>query len=390
MRCGGLVAEVQDWMVGLEEVHARIAGRFARAEPRARVLAYLRGLLGQLERKNGWALAEAAGEVSPDGMQRLLRTADWNADAVRDELRGYVIERLGPGGVLIVDDTGFVKKGARSAGVARQYTGTTGKIDHCQIGVFCAYATPAGRALIDRELYLPRAWTDDRERVRAAGIGADVPFATKPELARRMLRRAIDAGVPADWLAADESYGQDKQLRVWCEQHGLPYVLATCSTDTVATLDWRQRRVRTLIAEVPAEAWQRCSAGAGAHGFRLHDWVRIELLAGFDPGWARWLLARRSIPTNPGEDPKLAYYVCAGPAGTTLEQLVAVAGRRWTIEECFQAAKNEAGLASYQMRDYTAWYRHITLAMLAHAYLSATRAIAEKGEPEPELTSSSR
>ncbi len=383
---------MQDWAAGLEEVHARIAGRFARAEPRARVLAYLRGLLGQLERKNGWTLAEAAGEVSPDGMQRLLRTADWNADAVRDELRAYVVEPLGPGGVLIVDETGFIKKGARSAGVARQYTGTTGKIDNCQIGVFCGYATDAGRALIDRELYLPKAWTDDRPRARAAGIPDDVGFATKPELARRMLGRALDAGVPAGWLTADEVYGQDKRLRVWCEQHGLPYVLATRANDTVATIDWRQRRVRALIAELPETAWARRSAGAGAHGLRLYDWTRIELLAGFDPGWARWVLTRRSIPTGPGEEPELAYYVCAGPAGpagTSLEQLVAVAGTRWSIEECFQSAKNEAGLASYQVRDYTAWYRHITLAMLAHAYLSATRATAEKGAPQPEPTSSS-
>jgi len=389
MRCDGLVAEVADWAAGLEEVHRRIAGAFARAEPRARVLAYLRGLLGQLERKNGWTLAEAAGEVSPDGMQRLLRTADWNADAVRDELRTYVVERLGPGGVLIVDETGFIKKGSRSAGVGRQYTGTTGKIDNCQIGVFLAYATPAGRALIDRELYLPRAWTDDRERARAAGISDEVEFATKPELARRMLTRALDAGVPAGWLTADEVYGQDKRLRVWCEAHGLPYVLATRSNDTVATVDWRQRRVRALIAEVDESGWQRCSAGAGAHGLRLYDWARLELLAGLDPGWARWVLARRSIPQTPEETPELAFYVCAGPTATTLEQLVAVAGGRWRIEECFQAAKNQAGLASYQVRDYTAWYRHVTLAMLAHAYLSATRATAEKGGPQPEASSSS-
>src|SRR5436305_4418150 len=202
MRCDGLVAEVQDWAAGLEEVHARIAGAFARSEPRARVLAYLRGLLGQLERKKGWTLAEAAGEVSPDGMQRLLRTADWNADAVRDELRGYVVERLGAGGVLIVDETGFIKKGVRSAGVGRQYTGTTGKIDNCQIGVFLAYATGTGRALIDRELYLPRAWTDDRPRARAAGIGADVDFATKPAPGRRPPPAAPDAGLPAAWHAA--------------------------------------------------------------------------------------------------------------------------------------------------------------------------------------------
>lgn len=390
MRCDGLVAEVQDWAAGLQEVHARIAGAFARAEPRARVLAYLRGLLGQLERKNGWTLAEAAGEVSPDGMQRLLRTADWDADAVRDELRGYVVERLGAGGVLIVDETGFIKKGARSAGVGRQYTGTTGKIDNCQIGVFLAYATPTGRALIDRELYLPKAWIDDRDRARVAGIGEEVGFATKPDLGRRMLQRALDAGVPAGWLTADEVYGQDKRLRVWCEQHQLPYVLATRSNDTVATVDWRQRRVRALIAELPAEAWQRCSAGAGAHGQRLYDWARVELLAGLDPGWTRWALARRSIPSQPDTEPELAYYVCAGPAATTIAELITVASGRWRIEECCQAAKNEAGLASYQVRDYTAWYRHITLAMLAHAYLSATRATAEKGGPQPEPSSSSR
>src|SRR4051795_11404989 len=390
MRCDGLVAEVRDWAAGLEEVHARIAGAFARAEPRARALAYLRGLLGQSERKNGWTLAEAAGEISPDGMQRLLRTADWNADAVRDELRDYVVERLGPDGLLIVDETGFIKKGTRSAGVARQYTGTTGKIDNCQIGVFLAYATDTGRALIDRELYLPRAWTDDRDRARAAGIGDEVGFATKPELARSMLTRALEAGVPAGWLTADEVYGQDKRLRVWWEQHGLRYVLATRSNDTVATVDWRQRQVRALVAELPGSAWRRCSAGAGAHGPRLYDWARIELLAGVDPSWAPWVLARRSIPTTPDEPAELAFYVCAGPAETTLEQLVAGAGGRGGTEECFQAPKNQAGLASYQVRDYTAWYRHITLAMLAHAYLSATRATAEKGAPRPEPASSSR
>src|SRR3954454_7192261 len=390
MRCDGLVAEVQDWAAGLEEVHARIAGVFARAEPRARVLAYLRGLLGQLERKNGWTLAEAAGEVSPDGMQRLLRTADWNADAVRDELRSYVVERLGPGGVLIVDETGFIKKGARSAGVGRQYTGTTGKIDNCQVGVFCAYATGTGRALIDRELYLPKAWVDARERARAAGIGDEVGFATKPDLARRMLTRALDARVPAGWLTADEVDRQDRRLRVWCEAHQLPYVLATRSNDTVATVDWRQRQVRVLIAELPESAWQRRSAGAGARGQRFYAGARMELRAGFAAGWPRGALARRTIPKSAEEPAELAYYVCAGPAETTLEQLIAVAGGRWRIEECFQAAKNEAGLASYQVRDYTAWYRHITLAMLAHAYLSATRATAEKGAPPPEPASSSR
>ena len=226
MRCDGLVAEVQDWAAGLEEVHRRIAGAFARAEPRARVLAYLRGLLGQLERKNGWTLAEAAGEVSPDGMQRLLRTADWNADAVRDELRGYVVERLGGGGVLIVDETGFVKKGTKSAGVARQYSGTAGRVENCQIGVFLAYASAQGHALIDRELYLPKEWTDDRERCTAAAVPEDIEFATKPRLAQRMIERALTAGVPVSWVLGDEVYGNDRRLRIWLEQHERPHVLA--------------------------------------------------------------------------------------------------------------------------------------------------------------------
>jgi SRSO17 transposase len=387
MRFDGLVSEVAGWAAGVEEVHARIRGRFARAEPRRRVLAYLRGLLGPLERKNSWTLAERAGEVSPDGMQRLLRTADWDVDAVRDDLRDYVVDRLGPGGVLILDDTGFIKKGTKSAGVARQYTGTTGKIDNCQIGVFLAYATPAGRALIDRELYLPKSWTEDRDRCRAAGIPDEVAFATKPVQARVMLERALAAGVPASWVTADEVYGQDKRLRVWLEAHQLPYVLATRCTDTVSTGDLRQRQVRALVAEVPDTAWERRSAGAGAHGPRFYDWALVELAASPTAGWGRWLLARRAIPTpteDPADPPELAYYVCAGPAGTTLAELVAVAGTRWAIEETFQGAKNETGLDHYQVRDYTAWYRHITLAMLAHAYLTVTRAAAKKGAPAPE------
>src|SRR5215218_1346408 len=241
MRWDGLVAEVADWAAGLEEVHRRIAGRFARAEPRARVLAYLRGLLGQSERKNGWTLAEAAGEVSPDGMQRLLRTADWDADAVRDELRDYVLERLGPGGVLIVDETGFIKKGVRSAGVQRQYTGTTGKIDNCQVGVFLAYASRTRRALIDRELYLPTSWTEDPDRCARAGIPPEAGFATKPQLGIAMLARAYAAGVltgatgssAGSWVTADEAYGQNPTFRGWLADRQIPFVLATRNDDVL-------------------------------------------------------------------------------------------------------------------------------------------------------------
>ena len=281
---------------------------------------------------------------------------------------------------------GSSRRAPNPRGWPGEYTGTTGKIDNCQIGVFLAYATGAGRALIDRELYLPKAWTDDRDRCRAAGIGDEVAFATKPALARAMLDRALKAGVAASWVTADEVYGQDKRLRVWLEARRLPYVLATCCIDTVSTGDLRQRQVRVLVAEVPDAAWERRSAGAGAHGPRIYDWALVELLASPTPGWGRWLLARRAIPTftdDPDEPPEIAYYVCAGPAVITLTELVTVAGTRWAIEETFGGAKNETGLDHYQVRDYTAWYRHITLSMLAHAYLTVIRAAAEKGGPVP-------
>jgi SRSO17 transposase len=226
------IEEVQAWAVGLEALHARIAGRFVRAEPRQRALAYLRGLLGNVTRKNGWQLAEHAGERTPDGMQRLLATADWDPELVRDDLRAYVVEHLGdPSAVLVVDETGFLKKGTTSVGVQRQYSGTAGKVDNCQLGVFLAYASPKGRAMIDRELYLPERWTDDPERCRAARVPEHVEFHTKPQLAQRMLARALDAGVPAGWVTADEVYGGSPALRGWLEGRGVWQVLAVKCTE---------------------------------------------------------------------------------------------------------------------------------------------------------------
>jgi SRSO17 transposase len=366
------VAEVVDWAVGLDEVLARIGPRFARAEPRARVGVYVRGLLSAAERKNGWTLAEQAGDATPDAMQRLLNHADWDADAVRDDLRGYVVERLGDErAVLVVDETGFLKKGNKSAGVARQYSGTAGRIENCQVGVFLAYATPAGRTFIDRELYLPRAWLEDRVRCAEAGIGADTEFRTKPELALAMLTRALDAGVPAGWVTADEIYGQNAALRLALEERGLPYVLAVpVNQYTIATLDGRiaQTRVDALSAALAEDVWTRLSAGNGAKGPRVYDWARIPIRPLSEPD-RYWLLVRRRLT-----DGDLAHYLCFCPAGTPLGDLVAVAGRRWAIEESFQTAKGEVGLDHYQVRRYAAWYRHITLAMLAHAYLTVTRA----------------
>jgi SRSO17 transposase len=348
---------------------------------------YVSGLVAGLERKNGWTLAERAGEGSPDGMQRLLRWADWDIDGVRDDVREYAVERLGdPGGVLILDDTGFLKKGVRSAGVQRQYSGTAGRVENCQIGTFLAYASPRGHALIDRELYLPESWTADRDRCRAAGIPDEVEFTTKPRQGMAMLGRAITAGVPFSWVTADEAYGQVKYLRVWLEQHDAAYVLATKCNDTLITAEGigtGERRAEELIAELPARAWRGLSVGAGAHGPRDYDWARVPIRMAWAPGRGHWLLARRKI-TDPGQPPgEIAYYVCFGPRRTTLLDLAWIAGSRWRIEECFQQAKNEAGLDHYQVRSWRAWYAHITLSMLAHAWLVAVKAHLTKGEPAP-------
>ncbi|MDJ0375207.1 IS701 family transposase [Streptomyces sp. H10-C2] len=379
-RCGSLVrlcdesltvGRVESWAAGVEGLHARFAGRFGRSEPRERALDYLMGLLAPLEKKNGWTLAEQVGQLRPDGVQRLLNHSEWDQDAVRDDVRDFVVESIGsPDGVLIGDDTGFLKKGTRSAGVQRQYSGTAGRTENCQIGTFLAYASARGRALIDRELYVPRSWTDDRARCRAAGIGDEVPFATKTEHLKWMLQRAIDAAVPFAWVTADEAYGQVKDFRMWLEERKVAHVLATKLNDTVTTTDGWQVRVEDLVAALPAQGWKRISAGAGAHGQRIYHWARIAIRPDWVDGFGHWVLARRSL-TDPT---KIAYYVCYGPTATRLKDLVTVAGARWQVEECFQIAKGECGLDHYQVRLFRAWYRHITLAMAALAYLTAIRA----------------
>lgn len=361
----------------LDRVQARISDRFTRSEPWVRSREYLSGLVAGLERKNGWTLAEQAGERCPDGMQRLLRRADWDVGGVRDDLRDYVVEHLGePDAVLVVDETGFVKKGTKSAGVQRQYSGTAGRIENSQIGVFLTYASRRGHALIDRELYLPASWIADRDRCRAAGIPDEEEFRTKPQQAQAMLQRAFDAGVPAGWVTGDEVYGQATDLRTWLQDRDVAYVLASKVSDMVSTAGTGQRRVGELIAELPAQAWRRLSAGAGAHGPRHYDWARVPIGTGWKPGRGHWLLARRSI-SDPGE---IAYYLCYGPRRVTLQVLATVAGTRWRVEECFKLAKNEAGLDHYQVRAWRAWYAHITLSMLAYAWLVVARSLAAKGE----------
>jgi SRSO17 transposase len=369
------------WSESFNEMFAQVAGCFGNASVRRHGRAYVLGLLSHQERKNSWSLAEFAGDVSPDGMQRLLNFSPWDQDACRDAVTGYVVAGLGdPGAVLVVDETGFLKKGMMSAGVARMYTGTAGRVENCQVGVFLAYAAPDGsRALIDRELYLPQKWADDRERCRAAGIGDEVGFATKPQLAWQMIERAVAAGVPFAWVAGDEVYGQNPGLRGALEEQDISYVMAVPCSEPV-TVPAGQRRADELAALVPAGAWQRLSCADGSKGPRLYDWALIDTV----PADHR-LLVRRSL--HPGEKGQLelAFFWCYAPRGAALAELVAVAGARWAVEDCFAEAKNETGLDQYQVRKYSAWYRHITLAMLAHAFLAVTahaaRPAAGSGEP---------
>ena len=364
---------------GLAALHARIAPRFRRREARERARRYLEGLLGHVERKNGWQLAEALGEGGPQGMQRLLNAADWDAEAVRDELRTYVLEHLADerSGVLVIDETGFVKKGTKSAGVARQYSGTAGRRENQQIGVFLLYASDRGAAFIDRALYLPDEWMGDSERREEAHIPGQVGFATKGELARELLARAFAAGVPARWVVGDTVYSGD-EVRRWLEGQGRSYVLAVPSTHGIWTRA-HQQTVEDLVAhQVPTDAWVRLSAGEGSQGPRWYDWACLRLPYATAAGKGQWLLARRSI-SDPSE---LAYYRVYGPAETAVGEMVRVAGRRWTIEEGFEQAKGEVGLDQYEVRRYDAWHRHVTLALLAHAYLEVTRCAAVDALPE--------
>jgi SRSO17 transposase len=366
------------WRVGFRDMFALVAGRFAQAVSRHRARMYLLGLLSGAERKNSWVIAEQAGDLTPDGMQRLLNFYSWDADAVRDDLRGYVLNQLGdPSGVMVADETGFLKKGTKSAGVQRQYSGTAGRIENCQLGVFLTYVSGEGRALIDRELYLPESWTADRERCREAGIGEEVDFATKPELARRMLERARDTGALFSWFTADEAYGDNPGLRAWLEDQDINYVMAISCDQRFSTPTGRMR-ADELARMAPKRGWQRLSAGEGSKGQRLYDWLFI------DPGNdIHQLLIRRSI-SKPSE---LAYYIIHTNTPTPLVELVRVAGSRWGVEETFQFTKNETGLDHYQVRKYHAWYRHITLSMLAAAFLAVTahaeRLLQEKGAPHP-------
>jgi SRSO17 transposase len=366
------------WQAALDELLGRIAGRFARVDLRRRARAFVLGLLADLPRKNCWTIAEHAGDATPDGMQHLLARAVWDADQVRDDVRAYVVEHLGDAqAVLVVDETGDLKKGTHTVGVQRQYTGTAGRVENAQVGVHLVYATDVGHACIDRELYVPRSWTADPERCTAAGIPAGHPFATKPALACSMITRALDAGVPAAWVAGDEVYGANPGLRTELERRRVGYVLAV-ACDHRVTAGARTHRADELVRRLPARAWQRLSAGRGAKGHRWYDWAFIKL-DDVGRGGQHWLLLRRNPKTR-----ELAFYRCYTPRPVPLAVLVGVAGRRWTVEERFQTGKGLTGLDEHQVRRWSSWYRWTTLVMLAHAFLVVLAATERARHPPPD------
>jgi SRSO17 transposase len=376
--------DAEEWLEEFDCAFARIAGRFGRVEPRRRARAFLLGLLSDVDTRSCWQLAEQAGDASPHGMQRLLGEAVWDADKVRDDIRGYAVEELGdPAAVLILDDTGDLKKGVHTVGVQRQYTGTAGRIENSQVAVFLAYAAPRGYTLIDREVYLPRRWTDDPARCAAAGVPETVRFATKIALARRMLARVLDAGTPAAWCTADEFYGGDRALRRDLQARGVGYVLAVARSHRVTACPAvGAQRADQVVAALSGQAWNRYSAGDGAKGLREYDWAWMSITPPDDETTGyHWLLVRRSLA-----DGELAFYRCWSPRPVGLPTLVRVAGTRWRIETCFQTGKNATGLDEHQVRRWDSWYRHTTLVMLAHAILTVIAARERTRSPaDPEL-----
>lgn len=376
------------WEEELSRLKDRISGVFGRSELRETASAFVDGMLSGIERKTGWLLAEQAGLERPYRVQSLLGRSRWSADGLRDHVRDYVIEALGDSsGVLVVDDTGFVKKGTHSVGVARQYSGTAGRIENCQIGVFLGYASRYGQSLIDRRLYLPKEWAEDTGLRTKTQIPTDTAFATKPAIACDLIAAALDAGVPCAWVLADAAYGSDSRLRRMLEARRQPYALAVRSNLHLRFLT-RGGLIQTdpvgLADALEADAWAPHAAGEGTKGLRLYDWARIPLPWVCDEGFERWVLIRR----NRREPDKRAYYLVFAPKGTSLAELAGAAGLRWTIEECFQRAKDDLGLDHCEARSWHGWRRHMTLCMAVAAFLAKLAAdLRRSAENKPNETS---
>lgn len=349
---------------------AKLGPAFGRAETRASASAFIDGLLSGAERKTGWMLAEEAGLDRPFRIQSLLGRSAWSADALRMLVQDYAMAAVGDkDGVLVVDETGFLKKGSHSVGVGRQYSGTAGRIENCQVGVFLGYASRYGHTLIDRRLYLPKTWAEDSERRRKASVPEDVVFATKPVMAREMIAAALDAGVSCAWVLADALYGSDYKLRRMLEDRGQPYVLAVRSNQHLKFLSEMglvQTDPACLASALEEGDWHALSAGEGAKGPRLYHWARLPLNWTTQDGFKRWLLFRRTLK-NPDD---LAFYFAYARQEASLEDMAGAAGLRWTIEECFVRAKDDLGLDHCEARSWHGWHRHMTLVMAAAAFLA--------------------
>jgi SRSO17 transposase len=360
------------WKGLFEEVCQRIGPLFGRSETRERVKSYLRGLFSPIKRKNSWQLAEEMGESTPYSVQYLLNRARWDADKMRDVLLAYVCEKLGDeNGVGALDETGFIKKGDKSVGVQRQYSGAAGRIENSQIGVFLSYTSPKGHTLIDRALYLPKSWIQDRKRCQEANIPEDVKFATKPELAIKMIKRAIDTKMPIAWFVGDSVYGSSRKLRAFLEEQRKAYALAvTCKEQVV--IEEKPQRVDEIAAALAPDDWRCLSAGFGSKGPRLYNWAAVALNVAEITGWRHYLVIRRSLESGE-KSPDTAYILVFAPVGTTLQKMVEAIGDRWTVEECFKIGKSSVGLDEYEVRSWQSWYRHITLCMVAMAFLAVLR-----------------
>jgi SRSO17 transposase len=376
------------WASSLRDVKARMRGLFTQERVAASANFFLDGLLGDERRKTGWMRAEAAGDPGPWRQQAILGRGRWDADGLRDIVREYVVENLATDdAVLVIDETGFLKQGKTSCGVARQYTGSAGKITNCQIGVFAAYVSARGHAFIDRALYLPKSWTGDPARLAAAHVPEAIAFATKPGLAVDMIRRALAADVPFSWVAADAVYGVgdvEGTLRRACKG----YVLGVKSDHHFGSWSGKPPvagAAQEIARDLDPGAWQRLSAGEGTKGARLHDWAYCEL-ADLDADeynetksglWTRGLLIRRNI-----SDGDLAFFTTWCPAGTGIQTLVSVEGHRWAIEDSFETAKNELGLDHNETRSWHGWHRHVSLVMLAFAMMAVIRYRANDVTPQ--------
>jgi SRSO17 transposase len=371
------------WTNLFDSLCERIGSCFGRPETRNRAQAYLQGLLSPIERKNGWQLAEEAGESTPYSMQYLLNRAAWDAEQLRDVLLRYIWEMMGDAaGMLVIDETGFLKKGVKSVGVQRQYSGTAGRIENCQIGVFLTYTSQKGHTLVDRELYLPKSWTQNPERCQQVDVPKEVRFATKPKLAAQMLFRTLDGGIKALWVLGDSVYGSHRPLRAGLEARSQAYALAVACKEKVEVQAKRQR-VDQVAANLLTTDWQRLSAGDGSKGPRLFDWAWVEIAGPHKEGWKHWLVIRRSL-TQGTEPADLAYFLVFAPTATTLSEMVCAIGSRWTVEQCFEEAKGEVGLSEYEVRSFQGWYRHVTLSMLAHAFLTVLRVQSQADLPRGE------